>query len=53
MIPKSTRTVFQTENEQPSERSDASTPIVQQVFGSVKKNLSGAQRRQAGTSGKG
>ena len=49
MIPKGTRTAFRAEGEQSSERSDAGTSIVKQVFGFVKKNLSGAQRRQAGT----
>jgi hypothetical protein len=33
-----------------SERSDAGTSIVQEVFGFVKKNLSGAQRRSAAAS---
>ena len=53
MIPKGTRTAFRAEGEQSSERSDAGTSIVEQVFGFVKRNLSGvsgAQRRQAGTS---
>jgi hypothetical protein len=50
LIPKGTRTAFRAEGEQSSERSDAGTSIVEQVFGFVKKNLSGAQRRQAGTS---
>jgi hypothetical protein len=50
VIPKGTRTAFRAEGEQSSERSDAGTSIVEQVFGFVKKNLSGAQRRQAGTS---
>ena len=50
MIPKGTRTAFRAEGEQSSERSDAGSSIVEQVFGFVKKNLSGAQRRQAGTS---
>jgi hypothetical protein len=50
VIPKGTRTAFRAEAEQSSERSDAGTLIVEQVFGFVKENLSGAERRQAGTS---
>ena len=50
MIPKGTRTAFRAEGEQSSERSDAGTSIVKQVFGFVKKDLSGAQRKQASTS---
>jgi hypothetical protein len=42
VIPKGTRTAFRAEGEQSSERSDAGTLIVEQVFGFVKKNLSGA-----------
>ena len=42
-IPGSSRT--------PSERSDAGTSIVQEVFGFVKRNLSGAQRRKSAASG--
>ena len=45
LIPEGTRTAFRAEGEQVSERSDAGTSIVQEVFGFVKKNLSGAQRR--------
>jgi hypothetical protein len=36
---------FRDEPEQPSERSDAGISILQEVFGFVKRNLSGAQRR--------
>jgi transposase-like protein len=42
LIPKGTRTAFRAEGEQFSERSDAGTSIVQEVFGFVKENLSGA-----------
>jgi hypothetical protein len=42
-IPGRTRT--------PSERSDASISIVQEVFGFVKRNLSEAQRRKNAASG--
>jgi len=42
VIPKGTRTAFRAEGEQSSERSDAGTSIVEQAFGFVKKNLSGA-----------
>ena len=42
LIPEGTRTAFRAEGEQFSERSDAGSSIVQQVFGFVKKNLSGA-----------
>jgi hypothetical protein len=42
LIPEGTRTAFRAEGEQFSERSDAGTSIVQQVFGLVKENLSGA-----------
>jgi hypothetical protein len=45
LIPKGTRTAFRAEGEQYSERSDAGISIVEEVFGFVKKNLSGAQRR--------
>jgi len=47
LIPKGTRTAFRAEGEQISERSDAGNSIVQEVFVFVKRNLSGAQRRQA------
>ena len=47
LIPKGTRTAFRAEGEQRSERSDAGTSIVQEVFGFVKKNLSGAIRSAA------
>jgi len=40
--PKGTRTAFRAEGEQFSERSDAGTSIVPEVFGFVKENLSGA-----------
>lgn len=50
LIPKGTRTAFRAEGEQFSERSDAGTSIVQEVFGFVKKNLSGAQRRKSAAS---
>jgi hypothetical protein len=43
LIPEGTRTAFRAEGEQSSERSDAGTLIVQQVFGFVKENLSGCQ----------
>jgi hypothetical protein len=42
LIPEGTRTAFRAEGEQFSERSDAGTSIVQEVFGFVKRNLSGA-----------
>jgi hypothetical protein len=42
LIPEGTRTAFRAEGEQLSERSDAGTSIVQEVFGFVKGNLSGA-----------
>ncbi len=42
LIPEGTRTAFRAEGEQFSERSDAGTSIVQEVFGFVKGNLSGA-----------
>jgi len=42
LIPKGTRTAFRAEGEQLSERSDAGTSIVEQVFVFVKENLSGA-----------
>ena len=42
LIPKGTRTAFRAEGERFSERSDAGTSIVPEVFGFVKKNLSGA-----------
>jgi hypothetical protein len=45
------RTAFRDEPEHPSERSDAGISIVQEVFGFVKKNLSGAQRRNRAASG--
>ena len=48
LIPKGTRTAFRAESELFSERSDAGTSIVQEVFGFVKRNLSGAQRRKSG-----
>ena len=51
LIPKGTRTAFRAEGEQFSERSDAGSSIVQEVFGFVKENLSGAQRRQAAAGG--
>ena len=38
LIPKGTRTAFRAEGEQYSERSDAGTSIVQEVFGFVKEN---------------
>jgi hypothetical protein len=47
LIPKGTRTAFRAEGEQFSERSDAGILIVQEVFGFVKKNLSGAVRSAA------
>src|SRR6266851_4659609 len=50
LIPEGTRTAFRAEGEQFSERSDAGSSIVQEVFGFVKKNLSGAQRRSAAAS---
>jgi hypothetical protein len=42
LIPEGTRTAFRAEGEQFSERSDAGSSIVQEVFAFVKKNLSGA-----------
>jgi hypothetical protein len=51
LIPKGTRTAFRAEGEQSSERSDAGTSIVQEVFGFVKRNLSVAQRRKDAASG--
>ena len=42
LIPEGTRTAFRAEGERFSERSDAGTSIVPEVFGFVKKNLSGA-----------
>ena len=51
LIPEGTRTAFRAEGEQFSERSDAGSSIVQEVFVFVKKNLSGAQRRKAAASG--
>ena len=42
LIPEGTRTAFRAEGERLSERSDAGTSIVQEVFGFVKGNLSGA-----------
>ena len=45
LIPEGTRTAFRAEGEQSSERSDAGTSIVQEVFGFVKEDLSGALRR--------
>ncbi len=53
LIPEGTRTAFRAEGEQFSERSDAGTSIVQEVFGFVKKNLSGAQRRKRAAAEKG
>ena len=50
LIPEGTRTAFRAEGEQFSERSDAGTSIVQEVFGFVKKDLSGAQRRKRAAS---
>ncbi len=47
LIPTGTRTAFRAEGEQFSERSDAGTSIVPEVFGFVKKNLSGAVRSAA------
>jgi len=41
-IPEGTRTAIRAEGEQISERSDAGNLIVQEVFGFVKENLSGA-----------
>ncbi len=38
LIPKGTRTAFRAEGEQCSERSDAGTSIVQEVFAFVKEN---------------
>jgi hypothetical protein len=42
LIPEGTRTAFRAEGEQFSDRSDAGTSIVQEVFGFVKNKLSGA-----------
>src|SRR5260370_41831578 len=53
LIPTGTRTAFRAEGEQYSERSDAGISIVQEVFGFVKKNLSGAQRRKRAAAEKG
>src|ERR1044071_4895465 len=53
LIPKGTRTAFRAEGEQYSERSDAGISIVQEVFGFVKENLSGAQRRKRAAAEKG
>src|SRR5438132_254521 len=53
LIPRGTRTAFRAEGEQRSERSDAGTSIVQEVFGFVKKNPSGAQRRKRPVAEKG
>jgi hypothetical protein len=39
LIPKGTRTAFRAEGEQCSERSDAGTSIVQEVFAFVKENI--------------
>jgi hypothetical protein len=47
LIPKGTRTAFRAEGERFSERSDAGTSVVQEVFGFVKKNLSGGFRSAA------
>src|SRR6266849_7664413 len=47
LIPKGTRTAFRAEGERFSERSDAGTAIVPEVFGFVKENLSGAVRSAA------
>jgi hypothetical protein len=49
--PKGTRTTFRAEGEQFWERRDAGISIVQEVFDFVKKNLSGAQRRDSAASG--
>ena len=46
-------TAFRAEGEQFSERSDAGISIVQEVFGFVKENLSGAQRRKMPAAEKG
>src|ERR1700734_3615653 len=51
LIPERTRTAFRAEGEQLSERSDAGTSIVQEVFGFFKGNLSGAQRRKSACCG--
>jgi hypothetical protein len=51
LIPGETRTAFRAEGEQFSERSDAGSSIVQEVFALVKENLSGAQRRWSAASG--
>ena len=51
LIPGGTRTAFRAEGEQFSERSDAGSSIVQEVFAFVKENLSGAQRRNSAASG--
>ncbi len=53
LIPEGTRTAFRAEGEQFSERSDAGISIVQEVFGFVKENLSGAQRRKRAAAEKG
>jgi hypothetical protein len=42
LIPEGTRTAFRAEGERFTERSDAGTSIVQEVFAFVKENLSGA-----------
>jgi hypothetical protein len=47
LIPEGTRTAFRAEGERFSERSDAGTSIVPEVFGFVKKNLSGVVRSAA------
>ena len=50
------RTAFRSESEQQSERSDADTVIVEQVFGIVKRDCpkrSGGTRRGLGVQGKG
>ncbi len=47
LIPEGTRTAFRAEGERLSERSDAGRSIVEQVFGFVKKNLSGDIRSEA------
>ena len=48
LIPEGTRTAFRAEGEQSSERSDAGSSIVEEVFGFVKKNIPGAKRRKGG-----
>ena len=45
LIPKGTRTAFRAEDEQFSERSDAGTSIVEQVFVFVKENLSAVKAK--------